>query len=226
MTRLKRATIVLPLVVLLLGAIVPVLLERDETIRTSGVEVPEARVSGRTAGEWAKLAFEARKRGRLRKALSHIKTAESVSLGVQYATELSEIRKARWRVSEVDRLTRRLTEGPVEHVAFGEDGAVVSAHRQATVLPGESLWTLARDLVAAQRRVPGNEIADSDGEVYRAWDALTELNGVRQLRIGERVRVPLFPAELTALANAARPEFDREHALVKDVGDALARVPR
>ncbi|MCK4680697.1 hypothetical protein KAT82_06195, partial [bacterium] len=74
MTRLKRATIVLPLVVLLLGVVVPVLLERDDSVRASRVEVREARTSGRTAGEWAKLAYVAQRRGELREALSYIKT--------------------------------------------------------------------------------------------------------------------------------------------------------
>lgn len=209
MTRLKRATIVLPLVVLLLGAVVPVLLERDDSVRASGVEVREARASGRTAGEWAKLAGAARKRGRLRKALSYIKTAESVSPGARSTTELREIRTARRRASGVERLSRRLTEGPVDHVVFGEDGGVASAHRRVTVLPGESLWTLARDLVAAGRRVSTDEIAGGDRSVHRAWDALTALNGVRELEVGERVRVPLFLAEQTALADANRRDHER-----------------
>jgi hypothetical protein len=218
MTRLKRATIALPLVVLLLGAVVPVLLERDDSIRASDVEVPEARVSGRTAGEWAKLALEARELGRLRKALAHIKTAESVSSGTQYATELTEIRKARRSAFEVERNHRRLTEGLIDHVVFGEDGAVVSANRQVTVLPGESLWTLARDLVAALRRVPADEIAGDDRNVYRTWDALTALNGVRELEVGERVRVPLFLSEQTALADANR----RDHERIAAAASALA----
>ena len=209
MRRLKRATIALPMVVLLLGVVVPVLLERDDPPRASGVEVPEARVSGRTSGEWAQLAFEALERGRLRKALSHIKTAESVSPGTQYATELKEIRLARRRASDIERSRGRLVEGPVDHVAFGEDGAVVQAHRQATVLPGESLWTLARDLVAARRLVPGSEVVSGDRDVYRAWDELTTLNGVRELEVGERVRVPLAIVERTALADANRRDHER-----------------
>ena len=217
MTRLKRVTIVFPLVVLMLGAVVPVLLERDDSVRASGVQVPEARVSGRTAGEWAKLAGEALKRGRLRKALSCIKTAESINPGTRYATELREIRKAGRRASEVERLTLRLAVGPVDHVVFGEDGAVVAAHRQATVLPGESLWTLARDLVAAERGFPGSEVAD-DRDVYRAWDALTALNGVRELEVGERVRVPLSFTEQTALADANR----RDHERIASASSALA----
>jgi hypothetical protein len=218
MTRLKRATIVLPLVVLLLGAVVPVLLERDDLLRASGVEVPEARVSGGTSGEWAELAGEALGQGRLRKALSYIKTAESVTPGAQYATELKEIRHAGRRASDVGRLTHRLTEGPIDHVVFGEDGAVVRAHRKTTVLPGESLWTLARDLVAAGRRVPRSEVDAGDRGVYRAWDELTALNGLRELEVGERVRVPLTIVERTALADANR----RDHKRIADASSALA----
>lgn len=218
MTRLKRATIVLPLVVLLLGAVVPVLLERDDSVGASDVPVPDARVSGRTAREWAKLAGEALERGRLRRALSCIKTAESVSPGTQYATELRLIRHARRRASDVERLALRLTEGPVAHAVFGEDGAVVSAHREATVLPGESLWTLARDIVAAGCGVPGDEVAGGDRDVYRAWDALTSLNGVRELEVGERVRVPLSSAEQITLAAANR----RDHERIAAASSALA----
>ena len=218
MTRLKRATIALPLVVLSLGVIVPVLLERDDSLRASGVEVREARVSGRTAGEWAGLALEAREVGRLRKALSYIKTAESVSPGAQYATEIQEIRQARRRASEIERSRCRLAAGPVYHVVFGEDGAVVSAHRQVTILPGESLWTLARDLVAAARRVPADDVAGGDRSIYRTWDALTALNGIRELAVGERVRVPLSPAEQTALADGNR----RDHERIAGAASALA----
>ncbi len=209
MRRLKRATIALPMVILLLGAVVPVLLERDDLPRASGAEVPEARVSGRTSDEWAELALEARERGGLRKALSYIKTAESVAPGTQYATELRDIRQAGRRASDAGRPARRLTEGPVAHIVFGEDGAVVQAHRKTTVLPGESLWTLARNLVAARRLVPGSEVGAGDRDVYRAWDELTALNGVRELEVGERVRVPLSIVERTALADANRRDHER-----------------
>lgn len=218
MSRLKRATIVLPIIVLLLGVVVPILLERDDPPRASGAEVPEARVSGRTSGEWAELAFEARELGRLRKALSHIKTAESITPGTQYATELREIRLASRRASDVGRLARRLIEVPVDHAAFSENGAVAQAHRKVTVLPGESLWTLARDLVAARRRVPGSEVTGGDRDVYRAWDELTALNGLRELEVGERVCVPLSIVERTALADANR----RDHKRIVSAFSALA----
>ncbi|MFH1689223.1 MAG: hypothetical protein ABIE42_03165 [Candidatus Eisenbacteria bacterium] len=209
MTRIKRATIVLPLVVLLLGAIVPVLLERDEGARASDVEAPEVRVSGRTAGEWATLAAEALEQGRLNRALSCIKTAESVGTGVQYAAELKSVRRARWRVSEVNRLSHRLSEGSADHAVFDAYGAVVSAHRLVTVLPGESLWTLARDMVAAGRRVPAADVSGDDRDVYRMWDSLTALNGVRELEVGERVRVSLLPGERAALVDANRRDLER-----------------
>ncbi|MFH1866235.1 MAG: hypothetical protein ABIK85_10160 [Candidatus Eisenbacteria bacterium] len=225
MARIKRATIALPLVVLLLGAIVPVLVERDEGVRASDAGAPEVRVSGRTAGEWATMAGEALEQGRLSRALSCIKTAESVNTGVQYAAELKSIRTARWRASEATRLARRLTGGGADHVAFDASGAVVSAHRLVTVLPGESLWSLARDMVAAGRRVPAVDVSGDDRDVYRMWDCLTALNGVRELEVGERIRVSLTHDERATLADANRRELDRENALVDDARAALARIP-
>ncbi len=225
MDRIKRATIVLPLVVLLLGAVVPVLVERDEGVRASDAEAPEVRVSGMTAGEWAAMAGEALEEGRLNRALSCIKTAESVNEGSQYSAELRSIRTARRRASEAARLAGRLTGGAADHVVFDPSGVVVSARRLVTVLPGESLWTLARDMVAAGRRVPASDVRTDDRDVYRMWDSLTALNGVRELEVGERVRVPLLPDEFAALADANRRELDRENALVEGARDALARVP-
>lgn len=218
MARIKRATIALPLVVLLLGAVVPVLMERDEGVRASDAGAPEARVSGRTAGEWVTMAGEALEQGRLSRALSCIKTAESVNTGVQYAAELKSIRTARRRASEATRLARRMTGGGADHVAFDASGAVVSAHRLITVLPGESLWTLSRDMVAAVRRVPAADVSGDDRDVYRMWDCLTALNGVRELEVGERVRVSLTHDERATLADANRRDLER----VAAASEALA----
>ena len=218
MTRIKRATIVLPLVVLLLGVLVPVLLERDEEVRASDAEAAEARVSGRTAGEWAAEAMQAMAEGRWKRALSSIKTAESVEAGTQYATELKSIRRARWRASEAARLADRMIGGDADYVAFDAFGAVVAAHRLVTVLPGESLWTLATDMVAAMRRVPAADVPDDDRDVYRMWDSLTAMNGVRELEVGERVRVPLLPRELVVLAAANRRDLDRVAAAIRSSG--------
>jgi len=209
MKRIKRVTIALPLIVVLLGVALPVLLERDEEVRAFDAEAPEARVSGRTAGEWADLARSALDEGRLNRALSYIKTAETVEPGVQYAVELSGIRSERRRASEIDRNRRRLTGGAIDHAEFDESGSVVSAYRLVTVLPGESLWTLARDMAAARWRVPVTDVPRDDRYVYRLWDALTAMNGVRELEVGERARVPLVPAELAALADVNRRDLER-----------------
>lgn len=209
MKRIKRATIVLPLIVLLLGIIVPAIMERDEGVRASDAEAPEPRVSGRTAGEWAAMAAEALDEGSLNRALSYIKTAESVSAGEQYAAELRDVRTARRRAAEARRLADRMAAGEADHVAFDASGVVVSAHRLVTVLPGESLWTLARDMVAAERHVAAADVPDDDRDVYRAWDSLTALNGVRELEVGERVHVPLHARERAALAEANARDLER-----------------
>jgi hypothetical protein len=217
MTRLKRATFVLPLLVVLLGVVVPVILERDGEPPATDAEAPEPRVSGRTESEWATLAASALEQGRFNVALSHIKTAESVAPGVQYADELSGIRTARWRAAEVRRLTRRLLVGDIDRVEFRRDGSVASAHRLVTVLPGESQWTLARDMAAARRGVTAAEVDSRDRDVCVLWDALTALNGVRELEVGERVRVPVPAQELAGLADANRRDLER----VADASAAL-----
>jgi hypothetical protein len=218
MTRLKRATIALPLMVVLLGVVVPVLMEKDDETVAADAKAPEPRVSGRTASEWAALADGALDRGRFNEALSHIKTAESVAPGVQYADELSGIRRAKWRAAEVRRLTSRLLAGDIDHADFRSDGSVASAHRLVTVLPGESQWTLARDMAAARRGVTAAEIDSRDRDVYALWDTLTAINGVRELDVGERVRVPVPAVELAALADANRRDLER----VADASTALA----
>jgi hypothetical protein len=209
MTRLKRATILLPLLVVLLGITVPVIVDRSESPRASDADAPEPRVSGRTAGEWAALAAQALEQGRLNRALSYIKTAERVGPGTQYQDELRDVRKARRKASETERVRRRMAGGDLAMVDFAGDGSVTAAHRLVTVLPGESLWTLARDMAAAQQGVLPSEIASDSREVYVLWDALTALNGVRELEVGERVRVPVAPCELAALVDANRRDLGR-----------------
>jgi hypothetical protein len=218
MTRLKRASIVLPLLVVMLGVLIPVAIERDVEPLAADAQAPETRVSGRTASEWASLAEAALKQGRYLAALSHIKTAESVDPGIQYADMLRGIRKAKWRAKEVDRLRDRLFEGDLDHVEYGSDGAIESAYRLVTVLPGESQWTLARDMVAADRGVVAAEVDADASDIYRWWDALTALNGVRELEVGERVRVPVPDVALAALADANRRDLEQ----VADASTALA----
>jgi len=209
MKRIKRATIVLPLIVVVLGVALPLLMKRDEGVRATDLEPPEVRVSSRTAGEWADLARGALERGRLDRALSYIKTAEAVEPGAQYAAELKGIRSERRRAAEINSNRRRLTGRDIDHAEFDESGSVESAHRLVTVLPGESLWTLARDVAAARWGVPAADVPQDDPDVYCLWDALTTLNGVRELEVGERVLVPPAHDELAALADMNRRDLER-----------------
>ena len=193
MKRLKRATIVLPLLVLLAGAAVPVLVDLDDAGGGSVAEAQARRVAGRTAEEWIALATQAAARDQFDKALKFAKTAEGVESGEQYAAELRAIRKARRRRREISRLKARLTEGPIEDLALDGEGRVLSGHRLTTVLPGESLWSLAREFAAAELAVLPAEVDNRD--TYAAWDELTALNGVRELKVGERVALPLTDAD-------------------------------
>jgi hypothetical protein len=223
MARIRRATIALPLVVVLLGVGLPLLVGRDDTVRASDAEAPEPRVSGRTAGEWAELANRALERGRPKRALSYIKTAEGVAPGIQFADELRAVRLANRAALEVERARRRFG-GDLDHVEFDDSGAVKSAHRLVTVLPGESLWTLARDAVAAWRGVPAGRLASNDSEVYRLWDAMTAANGLRELEVGERVVVLPTDSESAALTERRRGELARELKLAGDASEAMAAV--
>lgn len=208
MKRLKKMTMVLPLVVILAGALVPLVIERGNDIQASGQEVSERKLGGRTAGEWAALAREAQEDGRFRQALSHIKTAERVEAGTQYAGELVRIRRARWRSREGARVRERFHGGPIEDLTFDEAGAVAGGHRTAVVLPGESLWTIATSLAAAGRAGRAGHAPDSRA-VYVLWDELTGLNGVRELEVGERVKVPIPPGEVEAMAATSRADLEK-----------------
>lgn len=155
--------------------------------------------AGKTAGEWEALARNALAGGRLNRALSHIKSAEGVEPGTQYAAELSEIRSARWRARQIEANRNRLFGGEIERLEFDDAGKVTVAHRSAVALPGESLWCLARACVAAERGVLAADVSGDDGSIDRYWDLLTDLNGVRELEIGEFVKVPLTPEERTGI---------------------------
>jgi hypothetical protein len=209
MTRLRKATIALPLLVVLAGALVPLVVERDSGIRASGTEVPEPVIDGRTSDEWSELAAAALERGRFRQALAHIKTAERLQPGIQYGDRLNEIRSARWRAREIERVRARFQGGPIDGLAFDESGSVTGGHRLVVVLPGESLWSMARSLVAAERGEEPRGVSGRDPAVYAAWDELTSLNGVRELEVGERVAVPVPSAETEALAAVGRADLER-----------------
>lgn len=209
MTRLRKATIALPLLVVLAGALVPLVFERDSGIRASGADAPEPVIDGRTSEEWSELATAALERGRFRQALAHIKTAERVEPGIQYADRLAGIRRARWRAREIERVRARFHDGPIDGLAFDGSGNMTGGHRLVVVLPGESLWSIARSLVAAERGDEPRGVSRNDPDVYVSWDVLTRLNGLRELEVGERVAVPVPAAEASALAAVGRADLDR-----------------
>ncbi len=207
MRRHDRLTRLLPVAVLLAGALIPVL------VRSGGEapspEVEERRLRGKTAQEWSALAELASADGAHDRALVYIKTAEKLEPGTQYADRLTEVRRARWRTKAIAGERARLRGGDIDAIEFGVGGDVESAWRLAVVLPGESLWSLARSAVAADRGTMPGELPGEDADVNRAWDALTDLNGVRELEVGEMVRVPLAGAEVAAIEAANREDLAR-----------------
>jgi len=204
-----RGTALLPVAIIVLGVLIPLLLGGGRDAPRSTGEMEEPTFRGRTADEWSALAEEALERGAYALALGFIKTAEKVERGTQYADRLAVIRRARWRANEIERERKRLLSSDVARVEFDEAGGVTHACRTAVVLPGESLWSLARSLVAAERGVLPTELAASGSHVHDRWDLLTDLNGVRELEVGELVAVPLAGAELEGLAESYRADLDR-----------------
>jgi hypothetical protein len=219
MKRLSKLTRALPVAILLLGVAVPLAVRPTaRTDRRAPVEEVRRR-AGRTGAEWRGLALAALKDGRHDLALRRIKTAESVDPGPQFAREAREIRSARRSALDLERSRERLVGGAVEHIEFDPHGAVLVAYRTAVVLPGESLWSIARSLAAAETRVPAPTLAASDRRVYDLWDRLTDLNGLRELEVGERIRVPLPEGEREAIASANAEDLAR----IADAAAALAR---
>ncbi len=216
-----KATRALPIVILLLGALIPILARSGGVAPPPGEEVAERRVRGRTAGDWRELAAASLESGRYRRALGYIKTAESVEAGTQYAEDLAAIRTARWRSRQIVRARTRLIESEIEHVECDAAGGVLLGYRVAVVLPGESLWSLAEAAAAAERGVLPSELPEPSRDVHRAWDSLTDLNGVRELEVGELVRLALTDEEAAAIADANHRDLERiEHARVAlDAGD-------
>jgi hypothetical protein len=216
MRRHDRLTRLLPVAVLLAGVLIPVL------VRSGGDAPPpetvERRLRGKTAREWVALAERASAEGAHARALACIKTAEKVEPGTQYAERLAGIRRARWRSRTIAAERTRLRGGEIDAVEYGAGGNVESAWRLAVVLPGESLWSLARSAVAADRGVMPADVPDADPDVHRTWDVLTDLNGVRELEVGELIRVPLIDAERAAIEAANRSDLAR----IDQAGRALA----
>jgi hypothetical protein len=86
-------------------------------------------------------------------------------------------------------------------------------------LPGESLWSLARALVSADRGILAAELAGNDPAIYGLWHRLTDLNGVRELEVGERVMIPLPESELAGMAKSNAEDLAR----IEEGARALAR---
>ncbi len=209
MNRTARLTLALPVIILLAGLIIPAVVRTrgGDSLSTTGTIV--ARRAGRTADEWRALALESLDGGRLDRALREIKTAEAVDPGRQFAGETREIRSARRNARDVVRARERFLAADVEHIELDPCGAVLVGYRTTIVLPGESLWSLARQLVSADRGIRPDELAAADPALYRAWDRLTDLNGVRELDVGERVMVPLPEDERVAIATANAEDLCR-----------------
>jgi hypothetical protein len=206
MIRIARATIALPLVVLLAGILVPMLIDSTEIGDSEPADRAPALIRGKTGDQWAGTAREARDAGDFRRALYCIKVAERVDPGEQYAEDLSQIRRARWRRREVDSARERLLGAPLGDLTFREDGSLEMGRRTIVALPGESLWSLARALVAAERAVLPEEVDDAK-EVYAGWDRLVELNGLRELEVGELVAVPLSDTDVAAIEAGNRADL-------------------
>ncbi len=210
----SRATLALPLVILLAGFIIPLMMGAgvDE-----GADVDDrpGTHAGRTAAEWEALARRALARGAYDRAISAAKSAESADAGEQYGELLDNARRARWRARQIDRNAERFLGRPAQDLVFESDGAVADGVRVAIALPGESLWTMATAWVAADRDALPSEIDDRSPDVYAAWDRLTAANGVRELEVGEEVLIPLLDTEMEAIAEANRRDM-------ASLGDALA----
>lgn len=213
MRRLSKASLALPVVIVAVGFLVPLFAggrsERPADVAEAGI------FRGRTATEWETMAARALEGGRHARAIAHLKSAERADPGAQYAERLRDARRALWAAREAGRLRARFLGSEIVDLAFGEDCRVASGHRTTVALPGESLWSIARAMVAAERAALPRDIDDGDPEIFRIWDALTEKNGVRELEVGEAVLLPLPAGELLTLAEGRRREALRASDLVE-----------
>lgn len=209
MRRCTKATLALPVTILLLGVAVPLAVRPGARPDRPRPVAQARRRAGRSAAEWRELALAALEAGRHDMALQRIKTAESVDPGRQFVREVREIRRARRGAREFERVRERLLVGDLDHVELDPHGAVLVAYRSTVVLPGESLWSLARSLAAAEVGVPASEFAADDPRIFDLWDLLTDLNGLRELDVGERIKVPLPASEREAIASANAEDLSR-----------------
>ncbi|MBD3349032.1 MAG: hypothetical protein GF400_07535 [Candidatus Eisenbacteria bacterium] len=206
MGHLRKATLALPVVLILIGLAVPVVVDGGSSRPPAPPDPP--RYAGRTAAEWHELAMRSLESGRLNMALKYMKTAERTAPGRQYGRELAEVRRARKKAAAAAENRRRMLEAEPGSFEIASDGRVTSAYREVVALPGESLWSLAGRLVAARTGDFPSDVADGD-EVYDVWDALTDLNGVRELEVGEIVFVPLSDDELRAITVRNAADLER-----------------
>ena len=203
-----KATLALPLAILLSGALIPLVVSGGGRTPALPADAGEPMYAGRTAVEWCTMATKAMERGEHDLAIRYFKTAEKVEPGAQYASELTLARRERRRALAVERERARLFGGSPDSLCVNNAGRVTYGHRTVVVLPGESLWTLARAFVAADRGVTAGELTTPDGALYAVWDALTSLNGLRELDVGETVLLPLPEWESAAMSEANARELE------------------
>ncbi|MCD4690324.1 hypothetical protein K8S17_02580 [bacterium] len=203
----SRATLALPLVILLAGFLVPLLM--DAGPKAAGEEDTAPGIhAGRTAIEWEGMAVSALVHGAHSRALSCAKSAELADHGEQYGDLIREIRRSRRRSREIAGNAERFLGRPVAHVEHNENGGVIEGVRVVVALPGESLWTLAVAYVAAENDVLPGEVDVGTADVYAAWDRLTAANGVRELEVGETVFVPLTSEEAAVFTEVNRQDME------------------
>lgn len=198
-----RATIALPFIILLAGVILPLLSDAGSDLPGEARDAGVASYAGRTAAEWEILATRSVERGAFDRALSCAKSAERVQPGEQFSGLLKNIRALRWRSREIARSRERFFGGDVVAGSFDDPAVFIPAHRVTVALPGESLWSIATTIVATERGELARDIPDDTGDVYVVWDTLTELNGVRELEVGERVLLPIPEEEVERLRQIA-----------------------
>ncbi len=211
MKRASKVTLAIPLVILACGILIPVMMQGgSETEPAEGEAV--RRHAGRSADEWEELARSALKSGQLDRALSYAKSAEVVEPGAQYSELIVGVRRARHRARLVEENGERFLGEPSSNVAFAAAGGETVRVRSVTARPGESLWSLAASIVAAERGLTPSEVEDEAG-VYAVWDRLTDANGVRGLDVGESVLIPESDQAVSAIALArARADSEAEYA--------------
>ncbi len=208
MRRLRKATIALPVVLVAAGLAIPVIVDGGAS-RPPAPPAAEARYAGRSATEWRALAAAALDGEDFALAIKYLKTAEKVEPGRQYSGELARVRAARKRALDVASNCDRMIGSQPQDLVLDEGGNVVSVHRTTVALPGESLWSVAVALQAAWQRVLPSEVPAGSPDVYATWDALTDVNGLRELEVGETVRLPLSRPELDAISRANAEDMER-----------------